>query len=122
MRPRGREASPSRTDRALNALFVCGRNKQRSPTAEQFFATWRGVETDSAGLNPDAETPLSADQIEWADIVFAMERGQRLKLAKRFRRALKGKRLVCLDIPDKYAFMAPDLTALLNARAGPLLR
>jgi predicted protein tyrosine phosphatase len=105
-----------------NALFVCGRNKLRSPTAERVFASWPNVETDSGGLNSDAETPLSADQIEWADIIFVMEPRQRTKLASRFRKALKGKRLICLDIADKYAFMQPELVALLAAKAGPLLR
>lgn len=106
----------------IRALFVCGRNKLRSPTAEQIFAAWPNVETESAGLNPDAESPLFAEQIAWADIIFVMEQRQRAKLTARFRAHLKGKRLICLDIPDKYAFMQPDLVALLEAKAGPLLR
>ena len=56
------------------ALFLCSRNRLRSPTAEAVFAAWPGVETDSAGLAPDADTRLSAEQLEWADIVFVMER------------------------------------------------
>jgi predicted protein tyrosine phosphatase len=106
----------------INALFVCGRNKLRSPTAERVFAGWPNVETDSAGLNPEAETPLTADQVEWADLIFVMEKRQRAKLSSRFRAALKGKRVVCLDIADKYAFMQPELVALLETKAGPLLR
>ena len=31
------------------ALFICSRNRLRSPTAEQVFASWQDVETDSAG-------------------------------------------------------------------------
>lgn len=106
----------------MRALFVCGRNRLRSPTAEGLFGAWPGVETDSAGLNPDADTPLSAEHIEWADIVFVMDRAQRAKVSARFRRELNGKRLICLDIADKYAFMQPELLALLEAKAGPLLR
>ncbi|MGQ3292713.1 MAG: arsenate reductase/protein-tyrosine-phosphatase family protein, partial [Shinella sp.] len=52
-----------------NVLFVCSQNKLRSPTAEQVFASWPNIETASAGTNNDAENPLSAEQIEWADIV-----------------------------------------------------
>jgi predicted protein tyrosine phosphatase len=104
------------------ALFVCSRNRLRSPTAEQVFASWPHVETDSAGLSADAETQLSPDQIAWADIIFVMERAHRTKLSRRFRAELKDKRLVCLDIPDNYAFMAPDLVALLISKAAPLLR
>nr|WP_199541052.1 hypothetical protein [Paraburkholderia kururiensis] len=33
-----------------------------------------------------------------------------------------GKRIVCLDIPDKYAFMQPELIALLERKAGSFLR
>lgn len=106
----------------IHALFVCGRNKLRSPTAERVFAAWPQVETDSAGLSPEADTPLIADQVAWADIIFVMERNQRAKLARRFKHVLAGKRVICLDIPDRYAFMQPELTALLEAKAGHLLR
>ena len=46
------------------ALFLCSRNQLRSPTAEQVFSVWPDVETDFAGLAPDASVPLSAEQIE----------------------------------------------------------
>lgn len=103
------------------ALFLCSRNRLRSPTAEQIFASWPDVETDSAGLAPDAVTPLSADQLEWADIVFVMEKHHRVKLARRFKTQLKNKRIVCLDIPDEYDFMDARLVNLLTAKAGPSL-
>ncbi len=45
--------------KARNVLFVCSQNRLRIPTAEQLFADWPGVETASAGLKPDAETPVS---------------------------------------------------------------
>lgn len=103
------------------ALFICGRNRLRSPTAEQVFARWPGVETDSAGLAPDADVEVSTEQIEWADIVFVMEKAHRTKLTQRFGKTLKGKRLVCLDIPDEYEFMQPELVRRLEAKAGPFL-
>jgi predicted protein tyrosine phosphatase len=102
----------------INALFICSQNKLRSPTAESVFAKWPNVETDSAGLNNDAEVPLSPEQIDWADIIFVMEKAHRSKLSKRFRRYLNGKRVVCLDIPDDYDFMQPELVSLLEARVG----
>jgi len=43
-----------------NLLFLCSQNKLRSPTAEAVFADYPGVEVDSAGLNNDAEVPLSS--------------------------------------------------------------
>jgi len=104
------------------ALFICSRNRLRSPTAEAVFAAWPGVETDSAGLAPDAETRLSAEQLEWAEIVFVMERAHKAKLSAQFGARLKHKKIVCLDIPDRYAFMQPELVALLERKAGPWLR
>ena len=104
-----------------NVLFICSQNKLRSPTAEQVFADWPGIETSSAGTNNDAENPLSAEEIEWADIVFVMEKAHRSKVQARYRRALNGKRLICLDIPDDYAFMDPALIELLKAKVPPHL-
>lgn len=97
-------------------LFVCSQNKLRSPTAEQLFSSRCGIEVASAGTNNDAENPLSAELVDWADIIFVMERTHRSKVQRRFRRVLKGKRIVCLDIPDEYGFMDPDLVRLFDAR------
>jgi predicted protein tyrosine phosphatase len=105
----------------INALFVCSANKLRSPTAEHVFARWHGVETDSAGLLETADIMLSMEQIEWADIIFVMEKQHRSKLQKKFRRHLNGKRVICLDIPDSYTYMQPELVALLERKAGPFL-
>lgn len=105
-----------------NALFVCARNRLRSPTAEHVFAEWPDVDTYSAGLEADADVPLSTHQIAWADIIFVMEKNHRSRLAAKFRQHLAGKPVVCLDIPDEYAYMQPELVRLLTTRAGPFLR
>lgn len=105
----------------MNLLFVCARNRLRSPTAEQIFSA-KGYECDSGGLAPDADAPLSADQVLWADLIFVMERSHRAKLSGRFREALRGKRVVVLGIADDYAFMAPALVALLERKVTPFLR
>jgi len=106
----------------VHALFLCSQNRLRSPTAEAVFASWPGVETDSAGLEPSAVVTLSGEQLAWADIVFVMERAHSTLLAQRFGPLLSGKRVVCLDIPDCYAFMDPELVALLERKAGAYLR
>jgi len=106
----------------INALFICSANKLRSPTAEQVFSHYAGVETDSAGLLEAAVTRLSPEQIEWADIIFVMEKRHRSKLSKQFKRYLNGKRIICLDIPDDYDYMQPELVQLLERKAGPFLR
>ena len=100
------------------ALFICTQNRLRSPTAEHVFASWPGVETDSAGLGADADIHLSPEQLAWAEIVFVMEQAHRNKLSTKFRRHLNGKRIICLDIPDEYDYMQPELVRLLEAKAG----
>ena len=99
-----------------NVLFICSQNRLRSPTAEQVFADWPGIETASAGLNHDAENPLTPELLRWADLVFVMERAHRSKLSARFKPHLGGKRVVCLEIPDDYAYMAPELVRVLQAK------
>jgi predicted protein tyrosine phosphatase len=102
-------------------LFICGQNRLRSPTAEQVFASWPGVETLSAGLDNDAENPVTPELIEWADLIFVMEKKHRSKLSSKFRPYLKTARVVCLDIADEYAFMEPALVELLQARVPRFL-
>lgn len=104
------------------ALFICSQNRLRSPTAEQIFASWPEVETDSAGLGGDATVPLSSEQIAWATIIFVMEKAHRNRLSSRFKRYLNGKRIICLDIPDDYEYMQPELVTLLERKAGIYLR
>ena len=97
-------------------LFVCSQNRLRSPTAEQIFADYPGIEVSSAGTNNDAENPLTAELVEWADTIFVMERAHRNKLQKRFRSSIGARHVVCLDIPDDFEFMDPVLVSLLKAR------
>lgn len=99
-----------------HVLFICSQNRLRSPTAEQVFASWPGIETASAGLNHDAENALTPELLDWADIVFVMERAQRNKLAAKFKAQLRRQRVICLEIPDDYDYMAPELVQLLQAR------
>lgn len=104
-----------------NLLFLCARNRLRSPTAERVFADRPGVETASAGLAPDAEEPVTPDHLDQADLIFVMERAHRAKLQRRFGPHLKGKRVICLDIPDDYDFMQPELVALLEKKVARFL-
>lgn len=106
----------------MRALFVCTQNRLRSPTAEHIFASWPGVETDSAGLGNDATVPLSPEQIAWADIIFVMEKAHRNRLSSKFRQSLNRKRIICLDIPDEFEYMQPELIKLLEVKVGKFLR
>lgn len=104
-----------------NVLFVCSQNRLRSPTAEQVFSSRPDIEVASAGTNHDADNPLTAELVEWADIIFVMEKTHRNKLQKRFRASLKKARIICLDIPDEFEFMDPMLVRLLETRVSRYL-
>lgn len=101
-----------------NVLFICGKAKQRSPTAEQIFAD--EFNTDSAGLSNDADVPLSTEQIEWATHLVVMEKSQVTRLRRKFGKYVSGKKIVCLDIQDNYEFMQPELVAMLQSRIARL--
>ena len=104
-----------------NVLFICTQNRLRSPTAEQVFAGWPGIETQSAGLGNDAGNPVSPELLSWADLIFVMEKAHRNKLSKKFRAHLGGKRVICLDIPDEYDYMDPVLVQLLRIKVPSFL-
>lgn len=104
-----------------NVLFVCSQNRLRSPTAEQVFSRRPDIEVASAGTNHDADNPLDRELVEWADIIFVMEKAHRNKLQKRFRASLKKARVICLDIPDEFEFMDPMLVRLLETKVSRYL-
>jgi predicted protein tyrosine phosphatase len=104
----------------VRVLFLCSKNRLRSPTAEHIFADAPGLETDSAGLNRDADVRLSDEQIEWADLLVAMEQTHRTKLTRNYSSTLRGKRIIVLGIPDNYDFMDEDLISLLKKKCASL--
>ena len=106
----------------MRVLFLCSQNRLRSPTAEMVFADWPGVECTSAGTNRGADTPLSPELVEWAEIIFCMERQHQRKLLASFQAQLKAARVICLGIPDNYRFMQPELVTVLQKKVGPYLR
>lgn len=106
----------------MNLLFVCSENRLRSPTGEEVFSECTGVNAIGAGTNSDAETVVSGDLIEWADVILVMEKTHRNKVSKKFKALLKGKKLVCLDIPVNYERMQPELVRLLESRVARHVR
>ena len=103
-------------------LFLCSQNKLRSPTAEQVFSQYPGIECDSAGLHESANVYLSPEQLRWADIIFVMDKAHRNKLQTKFRQHLNGKRVIVLGIPDDYAYMDPVLVTLLRSKVSAFVR
>lgn len=106
----------------MNLLFICSKNRLRSPTGEEIFSQKEGICAASCGLSKEAPTKLSGDLIEWADIVFVMEPIHRSKVMEKFRDLFKSKRLICLDIPDNYSRMQPELVELMSEKVLRHLR
>jgi predicted protein tyrosine phosphatase len=102
----------------MNILFVCSRNRLRSPTAERTFYGTSGINVRSAGTAKDADNPLSRDDIEWADLIIVMERHHRKNILEKFRTQTK---IITLGIPDNFEFMDPDLIEILQAKVMPYL-
>ncbi len=108
-------------ERTIKVLFVCDANRLRSPTAQSVFGADPRLEVKSAGIRRDAAVAVTRDLLEWADLVFVMERSQRNLIRKRFEDQYRRKRIVCLYVPDAYDFMEPELVRLLTERVTPHL-
>lgn len=107
--------------RPVKLLFVCSRNQWRSPTAEKVFNGVNGLQARSAGTEPSARIKLTIGHIGWADLVLVMEKKHLRRLQDKFPEALEDKRVVCLNIPDDYQFMQPELITLLQSAVPPYL-
>ena len=99
----------------MNLLFVCSRNRRRSLTAETIFGDEPGLQALSAGTAPDAETAVSIDLLQWADVIFAMEAIHKRRLIQRFPREMKDKRIVVLGIADHYEYMDRELVVRMRS-------
>jgi len=105
----------------LKILFVCSGNIDRSPTAEQLFKNYEGLEVKSAGtLRRTAPNPLSADLIHWADKIFAMEEEHKRQILKICPEA--SEKVILLKIDDRYYRNDPQLIAILRTKVTPHLK
>lgn len=105
----------------MKILFVCSRNRLRSLTAERLFDGVNGHEVRSAGTEQGARIRVTAGHLGWADLVVAMEKRHVGRLRDKFADVLASRRLVCLHIPDEFAFMDPALVERLEAEMAPYL-
>lgn len=106
----------------IKILFVCAQNKLRSPTAETVFSEYQNIECTSAGIHESANTPLDAETIQWADIIFTMEKKHKVKIQQKFRHVINGKKIISLDIPDNFEYMQPALIELLHKKVMPYIQ
>jgi predicted protein tyrosine phosphatase len=105
----------------MNMLFVCRRNNWRSPTAEATSKDMPGIHAKSAGTEPSARIKITAKLIDWADIIFCMEKRHKQRLEDKFPEYLSDKRIIVLEIPDEYQFMDPELIDHIKVSVSPYL-
>lgn len=107
-------------NRRINVLFVCSRNRWRSPTAERIWRDSETVNVRARGVSPKAERIIREEDVRWGDAIFVMEQRHRAQLVGRFP-DLDRNRVHVLDIPDVYQFMDPALVSMLEERVGAVL-
>lgn len=107
--------------RPIQVLFLCHYNRKRSATAERVFGKRPDLDVRSAGTSEEAMVRVNERMLEWADIVFVMDKEQCEQVARMFpgHRALDT--MVCLEIADDYHFLDPALVTLLEQRVAPHL-
>ena len=103
-------------------LFLCSKNKLRSPTAEAVFCDVDGWDVYSAGVSNDAEIPVALEDIEWDDYIFVMENSHKKKLSKKFGCGINGQPVISLGIPDDYEYMEPTLIDILKSKVPAYIK
>jgi predicted protein tyrosine phosphatase len=102
-------------------LFVCGRNKWRSPTAERLYADDARVEVRSAGMSDRSRHRVSHADLEWADLVLVMEDEYGARLRDQFA-SVRLPVIRSLEIPDEYEYMDDRLVELIRSGVEPHIR
>jgi len=103
----------------IKLLFICSRNKWRSRTAEELYQDFPGYVAKSAGTEPGARQRVTEGLLGWADLIFVMESKHRDYLRDKFPESIIGKPVICLRIPDEFAYKAPELIDLLKSNLSP---
>jgi len=88
-----------------NLFFICSKNQWRSPTAELLFKNHPLYNARSAGTSDKAHIRVSQKLIDWADVLFFMERKHLDIVKQRFQ--LDNQTAVILNIEDNYQFNDP---------------
>ncbi|APQ18601.1 phosphotyrosine protein phosphatase [Maribacter hydrothermalis] len=105
----------------MRILFICSANKQRSKTAEDYFASkFPEHEFLSAGTNSkicrkEGTTELTEVLLEWADKVYAMEK-KHLDQIQKHTGSKYYTKVTVLNIPDIYGYYDKGLLKILDER------
>ena len=95
-------------------------NQWRSPTAEALYRDDARLAVRSAGVRPGARRRISRTDLQWADVVFVMEREHQQRIREDFR-DLELPPILNLEIPDDFQRLDAELMSLLRASIDPEL-
>ncbi|WP_316752954.1 protein tyrosine phosphatase [Pedobacter gandavensis] len=104
-----------------NFLFICSRNQWRSRTAEDIFKNLSGFNIRSAGTSSSARIKVNEKLLEWADLIFVMEKHHKQLLNQKYPSLLNSKQVIILEIPDEYQYMDAELISILEIGLAPYL-
>lgn len=104
----------------LNLLFVCSKNKWRSPTAETIYRHDSRVKVRSAGTSSSARKRIAEKDLNWADLVLVMEHKNQKIIYSRYS-YLDLPAIIVLDIPDDYQYMSDELIEMLQISIEEIL-
>ena len=105
----------------MKILFICSANKQRSKTAEDYFAVkFPEHEFLSAGTNlkicrKEGTTELTEDLLKWSDKVYVKEK-KHLDLFQNHTGSTYYSKITVLHIPDIYQYYDKGLLRILDER------
>lgn len=109
-----------------NILFVCSANKQRSKTADDYFsAKYSHLHFDSAGTNlkichKEGTTPITEEMVEWADVIYVMEKRHK-DLINKHTSDNYSKKIKVLNIPDRFKYYQKELIVILEDKLDEIL-
>ncbi len=99
----------------MRLLFICNQNENRSLTAHRMFEERSDCEIRSAGLY-STETPVTGRILQWADAIIVFEERHVLWLKEDYPQIWFDKRVIDIDIPDRYRYMDEELRELILSR------
>jgi protein-tyrosine phosphatase len=104
----------------MNILFVCSRNEWRSPTGEAIYKNHPTIFARSAGTSPSARIKINQKHIDWAEVIFVMEKKHLQLIEQKFGNSVRQKTVI-LNIEDEYQYMDEELINELKTKVTPYL-
>jgi len=111
----------SESESKKRVLFVCTQNKVRSLTAEHLYRVRPDLEVKSCGTATFAKNQLTAELLNWAEVVFFFDDSQLEVIRKNFGKEAEGKPIISLGLPDVFTYKSDALVVKLVAKLDPYL-